>query len=220
MAEASPPELEGLLTADEAHMEPAWAAFLRTFSPLLLHAARTTSSGYDDAMDSYAYVLERLRENSFSRLRSYTADPRSKFTTWLVLVARRMCIDRKRERYGRAPLAQRTPEQDDARSARRRLADLAAAEVDLSTIEDSTQGNPEEVLRARELREMLESAIEELEPRDQLLLTLRFVDGLSAREIAPIQSWPSPVHVYRRIEYLTDKLRRHLTRRGVDDPVP
>ena len=220
MAETSPLELEALLTADEAKSEAAWADFLRTYSPLLLHAARTTSSGYDDAMDSYAYVLERLRDNGFHRLRRYTADPRSKFTTWLVLVARRMCIDRQRERYGRAPGTQRTPAQDDARTARRRLADLTAAEVDLSTIEDSKQGNPEEVLRARELREMLEAAIEELDPRDQLLLTLRFVDGLSAREIAPIQSWPSPVHVYRRIEHLTDKLRRNLSRRGVDDPVP
>jgi RNA polymerase sigma factor (sigma-70 family) len=220
MAETSPQELETLLAAADADRETAWAAFLGSFSPLLLHAARTSSSGYDDAMDSYAYVLERLRDNNFSRLRSYTADPRSRFTTWLVLVARRMCIDRKRERYGRAPGTGRTPANEDARAARRRLADLTAAEVDLATIEDSQQGNPEEVLRAQELRQMLEAAIEELEPRDQLLLTFRFVDGLSAREIAPLQSWPSPVHVYRRIEYLTARLRRHLTRRGVDDPVP
>jgi DNA-directed RNA polymerase specialized sigma subunit len=80
--------------------------------------------------------------------------------------------------------------------------------------------NAENDLRVRELKQMLDSAIAELPVRDQLLLTLRFVDGLSAKEIAPIQSWPSAVHVYRRIDLLMGKLRKSLERRGVDDPVP
>lgn len=171
-------------------------------------------------MDSYAYTLERFRENDFRRLRGYTADPRSKFTTWLVLVARRICIDRQRQMYGRVTDKKDNHATDDERAARRRLVDLAAAEVDLSTIEDERLKNAEDELRTRELKQILDSAIGELETADQLLLTLRFVDGLSAKEIAPIQSWPSPVHVYRRIELLMNRLRKSLERRGVDDPVP
>jgi RNA polymerase sigma factor (sigma-70 family) len=220
MAESLPEDLRVLLSADTQSADDAWRAFLSKYSPLILHAARTASSGYDDGMDAYAYVIERLRENNFRRLRSYTVDPRSRFSTWLVLVARRLCVDRKRQQYGRSSGAGAAAAGDDERIARRRLVDLAATEIDLSTIEDRASTNAENELRARELKQILDGAIAELEPRDQLLLTLRFIDGLSAKEIAPIQSWPSPVHVYRRIDLLMGKLRKSLERRGVDDPVP
>ncbi|HZJ00287.1 MAG TPA: sigma-70 family RNA polymerase sigma factor [Gemmatimonadaceae bacterium] len=220
MPESFPPELGAVLDADRESADDAWRLFLSRFSPLILHAARHASKGYDEAMDSYAYTLERFRENDFRRLRGYTADPRSKFTTWLVLVARRICIDRQRQMYGRVTDKKDNHATDDERAARRRLVDLAAAEVDLSTIEDERLKNAEDELRTRELKQILDSAIGELETADQLLLTLRFVDGLSAKEIAPIQSWPSPVHVYRRIELLMNRLRKSLERRGVDDPVP
>jgi RNA polymerase sigma factor (sigma-70 family) len=220
MADSLPPELSAVLDADSASAEEAWRAFLSKFSPLLLHAARTTSNNYDDAMDSYAYVVEQFHDNDFRRLRNYSVDPRSRFTTWLVLVARRLCIDRKRQQYGRAASSNQSAESGDERAARRRLVDLAASQVELSTIPDSAQDDAEKSVRKSELKQMLDGAIGELEPRDQLLLTLRFVDGLSAKEIAPIQSWQSAVHVYRRIDLLLGKLRRALERRGVDDPVP
>lgn len=220
MADSLPPELSMVLNADSKSAEGAWQAFLSRYSPLILHAARTASSGYDDAMDSYAYVVERFHEQNFRRLRGYSADPRSRFTTWLVLVARRLCIDRKRQQYGRGSGGNHSGPGDDERAARRRLVDLTASQVELTTIEDSSHEDAENEVRKHELKQLLDSAIAELEPRDQLLLTLRFVDGLSAKEIAPIQSWPSPVHVYRRIDLLMVKLRRALERRGVDDPVP
>jgi RNA polymerase sigma factor (sigma-70 family) len=220
MAAPFPPELNAVLDADRNSADEAWRAFLSRFSPLILHAARTASAGYDDAMDLYAHALEVMRENNFRRLRSYSVDPRSKFTTWLVLVVRRICIDRQRQKYGRITDKNRLHAQGDERAARKRLIDLAAAEVDLSTIEDARQQNAEEELRTSELKQILDSAISELDMRDQLLLTLRFVDGLPAKEIAPLQSWPSAVHVYRRIDLLMGKLRRALEERGVDDPVP
>jgi RNA polymerase sigma factor (sigma-70 family) len=220
MAASFPPELNALLDADRDSADDAWRAFLSKFSPLILHAARSTSNGYDDAMDFYAYALEAMRENNFRRLRGYSVDPRSKFTTWLVLVVRRLCIDRQRQKYGRITDKRRSDVPNDERAARKRLLDLTAAKVDLSTIEDADQRDAEVELRTSELKEILGSAISELEPKDQLLLTLRFVDGLSAKEIAPLQSWPSPVHVYRRIDVLMSQLRRVLEKRGVDDPMP
>jgi RNA polymerase sigma factor (sigma-70 family) len=220
MAESLPPELAAVLDADKDSADDAWRLFLSKFSPLILHAARSASNGYDDAMDSYTYVLERFRENDCRRLRAYSVDPRSKFTTWLVLVARRLCIDRQRQRYGRVIGNNNNHLPDDERAARRRLVDLTASKVEVSSIEDGSRQNAEEELRSEELKTILDTVISELSAKDQLLLTLRFVDGLSAKEIAPIQSWPSAVHVYRRIDYLTAKLRRSLERRGVDDPVP
>src|SRR6185503_9156012 len=102
MAELLPEDLSVLLGADAQSADDAWRIFLSKYSPLILHAARSASTGYDDGMDAYAYVIERLRENDFRRLRSYTVDPRSRFSTWLVLVARRLCVDRKRQQYGRS----------------------------------------------------------------------------------------------------------------------
>jgi RNA polymerase sigma factor (sigma-70 family) len=222
MAESLPPELSQLFaTSDIVASEAAWTDFVSVYSPLLLHAARSAAGSYDEVMDSYAYVLEGLHEDGFRRLRGYKADPRSKFSTWLVLVARRMCIDRKRERYGRGPAAHQAESSDaDERATRRRLVDLTAAEVDLGTLEDFSHDNPERQLLARELSDVLDAAIADLPPRDQLLLTLRFADELSAREIAAIQAWPSPVDVYRRLAQVMKLLRGNLSQRGVDNSIP
>jgi RNA polymerase sigma factor (sigma-70 family) len=96
-----PPHLSRLLSGD-GDRAVAWEAFVAEHSRLLLHVARTGTTKYDDAMDAYAYVLERLREDDYRRLREFAQDPRAKLTTWLVVVARRLSIDHYRRRYGRA----------------------------------------------------------------------------------------------------------------------
>src|SRR6266850_3361808 len=123
MADAHAPELIRLLTApDPPTRDAAWDAFVATHSRLLIHTARSLNRDHDAAMDGYAYVLEALREGDYRRLRAYTADGRSKFSTWLVVVARRLCLDFHRQRYGRA--RDTGTEAKEARAARRRLVDL------------------------------------------------------------------------------------------------
>jgi DNA-directed RNA polymerase specialized sigma subunit len=109
---------------------------------------------------------------------------------------------------------------DSAREARRRLVDLTAATLDLDTVIDATAVDAETQLRRQELHTLLHAAIGELDPRDQLLLTLRFVEELPARDIDAIQRWGSPALVYRRIDQLKAMLRRRLVQRGIDTPVP
>jgi len=119
MADAPPPELVGLLNAsDPAAREVAWASFVKSHSRLLLHVARSIGRDYDAAMDAYAYLLELLRADDCRRLRAYAADGRSKFTTWLVVVARRLCLDHLRHRYGR--LREEGGSSGGGRAARRR----------------------------------------------------------------------------------------------------
>src|SRR6476619_7145053 len=102
MAESLPPELAHLLGApDDLSRERAWTVFLNTFSPLILHAARSATTGYDEGMDAYAAALDGLRAEEYKKLRGYSVDPQSRFTTWLVVVVRRICIDKQRERFGR-----------------------------------------------------------------------------------------------------------------------
>lgn len=209
-----PPVLDRLLGASPADKDEAWAAFVREFTPLLLHVSRSATIGRDAAMDAYATLLEAFREDDFRRLRRYTVDPRSKFTTWLVVVARRICVDHLRARYGRLRNAD-SLEERERRSRRRRLEELTSASDDVSLIIDDSPP-PDSHLCNAETSSSLQSALESLEPNDRLLLALRFDDGLSAAEIATVLRFQSQFHVYRRINHLLSTLREQLRIRGIE----
>jgi RNA polymerase sigma factor (sigma-70 family) len=216
MAEDFPSELSHLLGAtDVAARESAWPAFLNSYSRLLLHVARQVGRDYDAAMDAYTYVLEQVRADDYRRLRAYTADGRCKFTTWLVVVARRLCLDYLRHRYGRA--RDNGDTEGSSRAGRKRLEDLLAEQVDVTDLPDTAAG-PEAELIASEQSRTLAAGLAGLEPRDRLLLKLRFEDDLSAREIASIVGYATPFHVYRRINTLLASLRARLAPRRRQDP--
>lgn len=169
-------------------------------------------------MDGYAYVLEALAEDCNRRLRAYAPDGRTHFTTWLVVVARRLVLDRHRQRYGR-------PRSDDdarraAHAARRQLENLAAAEIDPDELASGAGNSPDLEIRRRELAEALTNALGELDPADRLVVALRFEDGRSAREIAGVMNLPTVFHAYRRISSALTALRGALARRGVDAAEP
>src|SRR5947207_9440712 len=126
-----PSVLDTLLGAAPAEKDDAWAHFVSEFTPLLLNVARSVTTGRDAAMDAYAILLEAFKEDDFRRLRRYTVDPRSKFTTWLVVVARRICVDHIRARYGRMRNAD-SAEERERRARRKRLEELTSASDDVS----------------------------------------------------------------------------------------
>lgn len=213
-----PPVLHRLLSGD-GDTDAAWDAFVAEHSRLLLHVARSVSRTHDDAMDAYTYLLDRLSEDDYRRLREFARDPRSKLTTWLVVVARRLSIDHYRQRYGRA-------RGEDAsqveRQVRRRLQDLIAGGLDSRDASAVAALAPDvdERLRETELQNALHHAVSTLDAPDQLLIRLRFHDDLAANEIARVMQLPSPFHVYRRINALLFELRRLMKRRGIESSVP
>lgn len=217
-----PPELSALLGApDAASRERAWSEFIEKHSKLILHTVRAFHRDYDAVMDCYAYALERLRQDDFRRLRSYVADGRGKLTTWLTVVVRRLTLDHRRARYGR--IRGKTAigaGEEEIRTARRNLADLVSEQLHPEQLADPADGTPERELRCRQLAEVLECAVAGLGPRDRLLLRLRFDDDLSAREVAEIMHFPTPFHVYRRMNRVLETLRNALERSGVDGPTP
>ena len=218
---AIPEVLERLLAAaDERARDEAWTRFVDEHSRLLLYVARRNTPDYDAAMDAYAFVLEKLREHELHRLRGYAADGRGKFTTWLVVVSRRLCLDFHRHRYGRSPNAGSTDDAGDARAARRRLVDLALATVDDSLDSQAGDDDPDVNLRREELERALGLAMKELTAPDRLLLALRFHDGLSGAEIASLLHFASPFHVYRRLKHVQATLRERLARLGVQSSAP
>ena len=215
-----PRSLERLLhahaTRDIDAVDAAWRAFVADHTRLLLHVARSLTSNHDDAMDAYTLVIEQLRADDFRRLREFAADPRSKLSTWLVVVARRLCLDLYRRRYGRVGGMNSRAQ----RAVRRRLQDLIGEDLDLHEIPAAHGGSAELALRRSELRGALEQVLSTLNPEDQLVLRLRFDGDLTAQEIARLLGAPSALHVYRRINALLAVLRRGLQRRGIESAVP
>lgn len=223
-SDALPAALTRLLGARDPDGEDvAWREFVGTYSTLLLQVARSTATTRDAAMDTYTFVLEQLREQKCRRLRVYVARDGARFSTWLIVVAKRLCVDFHRRRYGRPQgAAELQPHAASSveHSARRRLVDLTAEAIDPDTIADADARGPEAELRLGQLRQALAVALDRLEPADRLLLAMRFHDQRSAAEIARAMSFPTPFHVYRRLNRLLEELRATLEARGIDSPAP
>jgi RNA polymerase sigma factor (sigma-70 family) len=215
---AAPPELQDLLQASgSAARDEAWSRFVARFSPLLLHTARTVAREHDRAMDAYAHLLEQLHEDDGRRLKQYLEGSGAQFTTWLVIVARRLCIDFLRQRYGRAPAA---ASRMADHAMRRRLEDLVAVEIGEVVALTEPGAGPDETLRRRDRDEALRTSLAQLPPAHRLLLALRFEDDLPVREIAKLLRYPTPFHVYRTLNTVLEDLRRRLATHGIAEAEP
>jgi RNA polymerase sigma factor (sigma-70 family) len=218
MAIALPESLQHLLSArDAGERDRAWAAFVAEFNALLMHTARSLGGEHDAVMDRYTFVLDALRSDDCRRLRSFLSDGRGKFTTWLVAVTRRLCVDAHRKRYGRRQGAARS---DERWRDRRDLVDLLGVEVDIGEISAGDDAAPDDAIRRAELSAVLKAALQRLDPSDRLLLRLRFEDERSAADIARLLDLPSPFHVYRRIDRVLATLKGELTAAGIENSRP
>lgn len=213
---SEPPEaaLAALLDAPDGEAkESAWGLFVEAYTPLLLHTAYRFGRTYDGAMDRYTYLLEHLHRDDFRRLRSFETAGSGRFSTWLVVVARRLFQDYYRSRYGR-PRPSLTPAGADRaleRRMRRNLAEMVAVEVSPS-LRDGSVPSPDAAAQATERAEAVRAAVLSLEPRDRLLLKLRFEGELAGHEIAKVMGFPTPFHVYRRLRTVLGVLARRLRR--------
>ena len=213
-ARSLPTPVRSLLDTDAGPVqEQAWTRFLDTYSRLILYVARQTPGDYDAIMDRYAFVVERLRDQNFRRLRTYVADGRGKFTTWLMVVVRRLCLDLNRHKHGR-PAGAKKP------ALPSRLIELVFLDPDaIDQLED--QGPPiDKELERKQVLEQLEGAIQALESSDQVLLALRYQDDRPARDIAAFLNLPTPFHVYRRLNRVLATLRLALGAIPGRRPVP
>jgi RNA polymerase sigma factor (sigma-70 family) len=214
MTKPLPPAVASLLAAnvDDAK-DRAWAEFLDQYSRLLLSASRGAGASHDERMDHYAYVLGHLREDDFRRLRAFTANGTGKFTTWLVVVVRRMSIDRHRQTHGRA-----APTERDVESiARRNLANHVVQELDLDQIAHTSEA-PDQAVLDEERTAAITDALATLSTSDQLLLTLRFVDGHPPEKVGHMLGIGSRYRVYRRLKAVIKTVKEQLEERGIHGP--
>jgi len=219
----SPPqELTELLRAqDPSAQELFWARLLERYSGLLLHAAKRFGPSYDETMDRYRFVVEELRRNDMKRLRAYVPEGPGKFSTWLLVVAHRLCQDFHRKRYGRRRDTSSEPSPSrSARTARWKLQDFVVEDLNPSLTRDVDSADAEIQVREADLRTALERVQRLLPPRDRLLLRYRFEDNRSVAEITALMRFPSVFHVHRRLRRLLAELRRQLERGGHDTAAP
>lgn len=216
MGQGVPLELDNLLSArDESSRAEAWEGLMARHSALLLRVARSLGGGHDAVLDRYTFILERLRQDDFRRLRVYTPDARAQFTTWLVVVARRLCLDHHRERYGRTRPTHDTERTAARRAVRHRLADSLALAFEPEDLPDTATPAADSSVIRSDLAAALSAAQAALPARDRLLLSLRFEDDLSASKIARLLGYPTLFHVYRHLNAILGRLRRDLEARGV-----
>jgi RNA polymerase sigma factor (sigma-70 family) len=206
MPDRVPSHLAALLEATSAaSRDAAWQRFVDEYSRLILSVARSLGGPYDAVMDRYVFTLDHLKRDEFRKLRGYTSDPRAKFTTWLVVVCRRICLDEHRSKFGRA----RAGSDVIRLQTRRSLTHSLASALELETL-PATDALPDVELETRERSERLERCLSLLAPADRLLIRLRFEDDLSAAQIAKILHLATPFHVYRRLNRLLADLRTAL----------
>jgi RNA polymerase sigma factor (sigma-70 family) len=217
MDNAAPLELGVLLhTPDSAAREAAWEGLIAGHTRLLLGVARSFGGGHDEVMERYSYILEKLREHDFRRLRAFQTDGRARFSTWLTVAARRLCLDHHRTRYGRTRPDRDPEETGPLRALRRRLADSVSADLDTDLLPDAGALPADRGMVNAERDQGLRAALAALSARDRLLLTLRFDDDLSAARISGILGFPTPFHVYRRLNAVLSQLRATLQSRGIE----
>ena len=79
----------------------AWTAFLESYSRAILQVVHTFEHEQDARSDCFLFVCERLSENQFRRLRRFQPRGVARFTTWLQVIVRNLCLDWRRKEYGR-----------------------------------------------------------------------------------------------------------------------
>src|SRR5262245_20559630 len=91
-------ELLELLRCDPRR---GWPLFIKRYTPILFRLIRRGGlSRYDDVMDVYVQVCERLAESDCARLARFRPG-RGSLVAWLAVVIRRVSVDRLRTRAGR-----------------------------------------------------------------------------------------------------------------------
>jgi len=199
---------------DDTAREKAWADFLVGCSDTLLRVARIMGGDEDAVMDRYAFILDALRRDDYRRLRAYVNDGTGSFDTWLAVVARRLCTDEYRGRYGRAQSDSKTT--SERRAVRRSLGDLVGSELGLDELL-SHDDSPDAALEKKEWRATLDAALASLDTEDRVILRLRFEDDVSVPEIARLLGLGSSFSLYRRVNRILASVRTKLEAAGIYD---
>jgi RNA polymerase sigma factor (sigma-70 family) len=91
-----------------ASQEPqeAWSQFLTNYSPLIQQVIHAFEREPDLAGDCFLFACEKLCQDRFRRLRRFKPGGSARFSTWLRVVVRNLCLDWHRKEFGRQQILQ------------------------------------------------------------------------------------------------------------------
>jgi len=93
------------------HPDAGWKHLLECYNDFITAIIKRYASDYDVIMDMYSCILEKLKENNYSRIMEYYKKKRQyNFESWLAVITRNCCIDWLRKEKGRKRISRNIKE--------------------------------------------------------------------------------------------------------------
>ena len=129
----------------------------------------------------------------------------ARVSTWLYAIASRACMRMRRKRKG-------APERELS------LDEFVPTSDGEFRLQIPMEGlSPEEALENKELRQALDAAVDKLPPKYKMVLVLRDMEGLSAKEVGTIMGLQERA-VKSRLHRARLFVRRELSAKGITEP--
>jgi RNA polymerase sigma factor (sigma-70 family) len=180
----------------------AWQKFILQYSNYIYHAVIKYTDDYDEKMAIYLHILEKLHENGFERLRSFAF--KSKLSTWLTVVSRRLALDFLRSRYGRDFSLKkiRVVSIDAEPGYLKLLADTATPENEMAASEQQEQ--------RKRLESDLHLALVALSDQERMAVQLVYFQGLKIKDVGKLLKRPS---AYKFLGRALQKIKAEMEKR-------
>jgi RNA polymerase sigma-70 factor, ECF subfamily len=159
------PEMDALIRAAQRGDHDAFAELVRVHDQSVLRLAMNLLGSPEDARDVYQETFLRVYRN----LHTFRSD--CSFHTWLYRIVTNICLDQLRKRK--------------VRKEESSVVETSEGPLDRmdSFEEPAPAANPERNMRNRQLKERIDSALQELTPRERMVFELRHYQGLRLRNI-------------------------------------
>ena len=158
-------QVDSLIRAAQRGDQDAFEQLVRAYDQSVLRLAMNLLRSPEDARDVYQEAFLRVYRN----LDSFRFD--CSFHTWLYRIVTNICLDQLRKRKVRK---EESPVVDTPDGP---LDRMDAFE------EDSADSDPERSMWNRELRQKIETALQDLTPRERMVFELRHYQGFRLRNI-------------------------------------
>jgi RNA polymerase sigma factor (sigma-70 family) len=188
-----------LLQAVIAGDVDSWQKFVLKYAAVIYRSTGKYCDDYDEKMAVFMHILEKLRENRFSRLSRFKFQAR--LSTWLTVVSRRLALDFLRAKYGRDFRLKkiRVVSYDAVPSFLKHLADTSTPEHEMAGAEQR---------QAREkLEQGLQQALQNLSVRESMAIQMVYFKGLKIKEAGKLLEVRS---IYKFIARALEKIRNEM----------
>lgn len=159
------PQVDALIRAAQTGDQDAFEQLVRTYDQSVLRLAMNLLRSPEDARDVYQEAFLRVYRN----LHAFRFD--CSFHTWLYRIVTNICLDQLRKRK--------------VRKEEPSVVETGDGLVDRMDgfEEEGVDSNPERTMLNRQLQDKIESALEDLTPRERMVFELRHYQGLRLRNI-------------------------------------